>query len=175
MMMKKFSRFHMGAAIAVLLSGPVMASNTYFLTDRNGQVQFPLSPPNKATGGPGAIDNMTIGATKPAPGTFSQLNMGGGLPTIASGACGTTTNGAVVAGSTDQSGQITIGVATTTTCAVSFSKTLAPVPKACTISPMNAAAAAAGTAGGFVGSPSGTGFTITGLALASTNWSFHCL
>lgn len=50
------------------------AGNTIFLTDRNGQITFPISPPNRATGGPGFIDNMTIGATTPQPGTFTVLN-----------------------------------------------------------------------------------------------------
>ena len=89
------------ALLFVLMCAPARAGNTTFLTDKNGQITFPLSPPNRATSGPGLIDNMTIGATTPRPGTFSQINPAGGTPTIASGACGTGTNGAVVVGSVD--------------------------------------------------------------------------
>jgi hypothetical protein len=69
-MMKKIFFFALAASLAI---GSAFAANTVFLTDRNGQVIFPISPPNRATGGPGAIDNMAIGATTPAPGTFSTL------------------------------------------------------------------------------------------------------
>lgn len=160
--------------VLLIAALPARAGNTDFLTGRNASITFPLSPPNRANSTPGAIDNMTIGATTPAPGTFSQIIPGPGLPTITSGTCGTGTNGAVVAGSTNQSGRITIGAVATTSCPVLFSAALPVAPKACVIAPMNANAAAAGTAGGFVGAPSTTGFTITGLALASTNWSYHC-
>mgnify|MGYP003385243720 CR=1 FL=1 len=161
-------------SILALLFGitPARAGNTSFLTERNAAIVFPFSPPNRATSGPGLIDNMTIGATTPRPGTFSQIISGGGLPTIASGACGTTTNGTIVAGSTDQTGRITVGAAAATACAVSFSATLSPVPKSCTFSPMNAAAV---TAAAFIGAPSGTGFTLTTAgSFANTNWAYHC-
>lgn len=52
---------------------PAHSQSTIFLTDRNGQIPFPILPPNRATGGPGFIDNMTIGATTPRPGTFTTL------------------------------------------------------------------------------------------------------
>lgn len=162
------------ALLFALMCAPAHAGNTTFLTDKNGQVTFPLSPPNRATSGPGLIDNMTIGATTPRQGTFSQIISGGGLPTIASGACGTGTNGAVVAGSTDQSMKITIGAAATTTCTISFSATLSPVPKSCVFSPMNAAAIAAGALP-FIAAPSGTGVVLSGSVLASTNWAIHCM
>lgn len=57
--------------VAVLLllilvaTSPASAGNTTFLTDKNGNIVFPFSPPNRATGGPGAIDNTVIGATTP--------------------------------------------------------------------------------------------------------------
>lgn len=170
---------HMSRALVLAMSLSVLAvaanaANTYFLTDRNGQVLFPISPPNRATGGPGAIDNMAIGQTTPAPGSFSQVVPTGTIPTIASGACGAGTNGTVVAGSVNQSGKITIGATATTACAITFAGTMSPVAKSCVIAPMNAAAANATNAGGFVGAPTGTGFTITGIALASTNWSYQC-
>jgi hypothetical protein len=121
-----------------------------------------------------------IGATTPNSGKFTSVNASGqittsaGLPTIASGACGTTTNGAVVAGSTNQAGSITIGSASTTTCTISWSATLAAAPKACVFMAMNAAAIAATTLP-YVGIPSTTGVVFNGAVLASTNWNFICL
>jgi hypothetical protein len=169
-----FSRALALVLALVLAPSAAFAADTYFLTDKNGQVRFPLSPPNRAAGTPGSIDNMTIGGSTPAKGSFSQVVPVGGQPTIASGSCGTGTNGAVVAGSVNQSGQITIGASAATACPVVFNGTLSPAPKSCVISPTNAAAAAAGTAGGFVGIPSTTGFTISGAALANTNWAYQC-
>jgi hypothetical protein len=161
------------AAIAISLAPAVHAGNTNFLTERNGAITFPLSPPNRASSLPGAIDNMTIGATTPAAGTFSQLIPGGtSAPTITSGTCGTGANG-TISGS-NQTGRITIGAVATTACPVVFSPVMAVAPKSCTLTPGNAAAAASGTAGGFTGAPSTTGFTLTGLALASTVWNYQC-
>jgi len=122
-----------------------------------------------------------IGNTTPSTGAFTSLTASGqitstaGLPTIASGACGATSNGAVVAGSTNQSGNITIGAAATTTCTVSFSATLASAPKSCQIEPTNAAAAAQGTTVAYVSSVTTAGFVITGTALANANYGFLCL
>lgn len=115
--------------------------------------------------------NVWSGATN----TFSgQIITTAGLPTIASGACGTTTNGAVVAGSTNQAGSITIGAAATTTCTISWSATLASAPKACVFMAMNAAAIAATTLP-FVSAPSTAGVVFNGAVLASTNWSYICI
>lgn len=160
------------AILLLIISSPARAGNTNFLTEKNAAITFPISPPNRATGGAGAIDNMIIGATTPAPATFSLISPGGASPTIASGACGTTTNGTIVAGSTNNSGRITVGAAAATACAVSFSATLSPVPKACTFAPMNAAAV---TAAAFIGAPTGTGFTLTTAgSFANTNWAYQC-
>lgn len=64
--------------LVLAVSKPARADNTtIFLTDRNGQIPFPIGPPNRATGGPGSIDNMTIGASTPRPGTFTNLNWSG--------------------------------------------------------------------------------------------------
>ncbi len=65
------------AVFAIFATVQLFAANTVFLTDRNGQVSFPISPPNRANGTPGAIDNMTIGATTPAPATFSTITSNG--------------------------------------------------------------------------------------------------
>jgi hypothetical protein len=68
-------------SILALLFGvaPARAGNTVFLTDRNGQITFPLSPPNRATSGPGLIDNMDIGNTTPKAGSFTTLKTTDGL------------------------------------------------------------------------------------------------
>lgn len=108
--------------------------------------------------------------------TFAnQIVSTAGLPTIASGACGATTNGAVVAGSTNQSGNITIGSAGTTTCTVSFSATLGVAPNACIVFPTNATAAATGTTVAYVSSITTGHFVLTGSALASANYAYICL
>lgn len=173
--MKSKIRILLAASLAVALLAPAAhAANTIFLTDRNGQLQFPLSPPNRATGAPGAIDNMAIGATTPAPGRFTQVQPAGSAPAIASGACGTGTNGAVVAGSTATSGQITIGAAATTTCTATFTPALTVAPKACTFFPMNAAAAATGTTVAFASAPTTAGFVLNGTALANANYAYQC-
>lgn len=72
--MKKLVLLAIAASLAI---GSALAGNTIFLTDKNGNVQFPMSPPNRSSGAPGAIDNMTIGATTPAAGSFTILNTQG--------------------------------------------------------------------------------------------------
>lgn len=78
------SRFAVLAA-AIAIAGaaaflaPAHAGNTSFLTERNAAITFPFSPPNRATSGPGAIDNMDIGNTTPKAGSFSTLKSTDGL------------------------------------------------------------------------------------------------
>ncbi len=98
-----------------------------------------------------------------------------GTPTIASGACGATSNGTLGAGSTNQAGLLQIGSATTTTCTVSFSTTLAAAPLACVLFPANAAAAATGTTVARVSSISTSSWVLTGSALANANYYYHCI
>lgn len=90
------SRFALVAAVLAASMGllvPAVAGNTTFLTDKNGNIVFPFSPPNRATPGPGAIDNMTIGATTPAAGAFTSLTAPG---TTAPAATTATGNGGTV-------------------------------------------------------------------------------
>lgn len=103
-----------------------------------------------------------------------QLVPAYGTPVISSGNCGATTNGALASGSTNQSGQVQIGSATTTSCLVTFSTTLAVAPIACLLFPANATAAATGTTVARVSSISTVEFTITGSALANANYYYHC-
>lgn len=88
--------------------------------------------------------------------------------TIASGACGTGSNGTI--SGNDQSGVITIGAATTTTCAISFANQFATVARSVHLTAANAGAATA-ISGEYVSALSTSGFTITG-TLASTTWYY---
>lgn len=125
-----------------------------------------------------AVNNMTGNGT-PQAGTFTtvkasdQISSTAGTPSIASGNCGTGTNGAVAAGSTNQSGSITIGASATTTCQVDFSKTLDATPRAVVIFPANATAAATGTTVAYVSALTTAHFIITGSALASANYYYY--
>lgn len=135
-----------------------------FIFSSAGNLEFLVSP----LGSDALVINGTTGAT-----TFNkQIISAFGTPTIASGACGTGTNGTISGG--NQSGIVTIGAAPTTACVVSFSATIT-APKACVISPGNAAAAATGTTVAWVAAPSTTGWTINGSALANTVYSYVCL
>lgn len=116
------------------------------------------------------ISGATLSGTTTASGLLRSTF---GVPTIASGACGATTNGAI--SGTNQSGIVTIGAAATTTCTVSYSATLAFAPGACVIFPGNAAAAATGTTVARAGTPSTSAWVITGSALANTVYSYICL
>ena len=60
-------------ALLIAPSARAAQCNTIFLTDKNGNLSFPFCPPNRANSTPGFIDNMTIGANVPAPGTFTNL------------------------------------------------------------------------------------------------------
>jgi hypothetical protein len=66
------------AAAAALLAGSLgaLATSNTFVTSI-GDLVFPFAPPPQ-TGGPGTIDNMTIGATTPAAGHFTTLSSTGG-------------------------------------------------------------------------------------------------
>ena len=125
----------------------------------------PLLNGNNTTSG----NNMHSGTE-----TFSsQIIPAYGTPTIASGACGATTNGTLAAGSTNQSGEVIIASATTTTCTVSFSTTLAAAPLACVLQAGNAQAATE-LANEYISAITTGHFVITGTALASTSYYYHC-
>lgn len=67
------SIFTTAAAALVAASIAAFAANTTFFTSI-GDIVFPISPPTNAGATPGAIDNMTIGATTPRPGTFTTVD-----------------------------------------------------------------------------------------------------
>jgi len=171
----------LAVAICALLSmgGAAIAGSTGLWTAKTGTIVFPFTAPTKNPAAPGAIDNMVIGATTPQAATVTTLSAtdmissAAGATTIASGGCGTGTNGSVAG--TNQVGQITIGATATTACTVNFSKTLAAAPKACIVFPANAAAAATGTTVAYVSAITTAHFVLTGSALASTVYNYLCM
>lgn len=120
------------------------------------------------TGGVAGICPLVMTTTSTV--SFSQ----GGTPTIASGACGTGTNGTIGAGSTDQSGFVTIGAVATTSCTVSFHTTLQVAPTTCVITPGNATAVGA-TVLAWVAAPSTASWVINGSVLANTVFRYICI
>lgn len=169
-MMKKLIAF----AFSLLLVNPLYAAslNHYqpgFRTINGSTLNLMVDAVNNLTG------NGTPGPITGTTGVFSgQLRTTFGTPTIASGACGTTTNGVITSG-TNQAGLITIGSASTTTCTVSFSATLTNAPNACVVFPASAGAAATGTTVAYVSSITTAQFVITGSALASTAYYYFCM
>jgi len=137
-----------------------LAANMTFVTSI-GDIVFPFSPPTTNPVGPGSISNMSL--------SFS----GTGTPTVPSATCASG-NGTLGAGSTNQSGLLQLGATATTSCVVAFSSTLSPAPVACNATPANAAAAAQGTTVARISAVSGTGFTMTGTALANANYYYTC-
>lgn len=77
--MKNSARIALAAA-TLLAFAPLaaIAANTTLFSSRSGDVTFPISPP-PASGGNGAIDNMNLGATTPAPGSFSTFKSADGV------------------------------------------------------------------------------------------------
>lgn len=126
---------------------------------------------------PAATDTVAVlGAAQTFSGneTFSgQIIPAYGTPTIASGACGATTNGTLAAGSTNQSGEIIIASASTASCTVSFSATLSAAPLACIVGAGNSQASTEITAA-YVSAITTGHFVLTGTTLASTDWYYHC-
>lgn len=117
----------------------------------------------------------------PAAGAAGQVDVNGhfllgkqSTPTVASGACGTGTNGSITSGS-DQSFELAIGAVATTSCVVSFGSTWTTRPRSCVMTAGNAAGIAAGTLA-FIPAAgvTATTVTITGTALASTLWNVQC-
>ena len=53
-----------------------MSGTTVLFSSKTGDINFPITPPSTADA-PGAIDNMTIGAATPAPGSFTTLAASG--------------------------------------------------------------------------------------------------
>lgn len=80
----RLSRFGVHASILALslslaasAAVPAFAGNTNFLTEQNGAITFPFSPPNRANSTPAAIDNTIIGATTPQNSFFKNITTTG--------------------------------------------------------------------------------------------------
>jgi len=181
------------AANGLLISGNYVEgtnSGAFAVANSTASATVPTLLPNKAstTGGIGADTagdvSIIASATEIMRATSSALTFNAaatftkqiittfGMPSIASGACGATTNGSV--SGTNQAGLITIGSATTTTCTVSFSTTIT-APNSCVVFPANATAAATGTTVARVSSIGTTSFVVSGSALASSNYYYICI
>lgn len=166
-------------------------TNVYSLATQTGSGYVGSTPAASLTiaGGSGETGGLGLdasggGSTAPVTlkgGSTAGVSVGpfavptGSIPTIASNACGSTTQGTVASGSTDMSGAITVGTAAVTSCAVSFAVTHVTTPKACQITPANSTAAAVGTTGAYVSAISASGFTISGLNLSSAEYNFLCM
>jgi len=93
---------------------------------------------------------------------------GTGTPTIASGACGTGTNGTIAANGNDQGFEVLIGSAATTSCVITFASAFTTAPRAAQLTAADSAALP-GSAGDYVSGLTTTTLTITGTALANAN------
>ena len=142
-------------------------------TDSGSATNLTINAKGTGTIGIGSVSTGAVTVT-PSAIFAGQLTTTFGTPTIASGACGATTNGVITSG-TNQAGLITIGSAATTTCTVSFSATLAAVPNACVVFPASSGAAATGTTVAYVSAVTTGHFVITGSALASTAYYYLCI
>lgn len=58
-----------------------IAGNTTLWSSTLGDLNFPFTPPSNAGATPGSIDNMVIGATTPAPATFTPIHIDNGTKT----------------------------------------------------------------------------------------------
>lgn len=115
-----------------------------------------------------ASGDQTIGAAT------GNVRIGtGSVPTIASGACGTGTNGTIAAASRSNAGTVQIGAAATTVCTVVFATAMTAAP-VCVIAPANSAGVGA-TVLAYVSANTVNGFVITGTALANVNFNYVCL
>lgn len=123
---------------------------TTLFSSAKGDLTFPISPPTKTA--PGAMDNMAIGASTPAPGAFTTLS--------ASGAVGLS-GGLSNAGTVVLNGATPVTVANATLTAKSLiiftlktvGGTVGAIPAPQTVTP-------------------GTGFTVAGTALDTSTYNF---
>lgn len=147
-------------------TAPFSASQAYAWSPQVGGILI-------GTGGAAPITFATTSVAVATIDATGHLRLSGSaVPTIASGACGTGTNG-TISGS-DQSGQITIGAAATSACAVSFGSAFTAAPRACVFAAASAGSAAT-TVLPFISAISTGGFTLSGTLLANTAWYYSCI
>jgi collagen type VII alpha len=182
--MRKHLPTLIAAAVTFLVSVAAVAGNNTFFTSI-GDLIFPFTPP-PAAGTPGTIDNMTIGATTPAAGTFTTINgsgnftlaaiVGGATPFPITGqapATATSAGGAVaiaggIGGGTSGAGGATslTGGAGTTNAVGGISSVIGGAGQG---TGNGAAARLTGGASGTGATGAGGAATIAGGAAASTN------
>lgn len=157
--MKKFL-LALGAFALIACAAPANAGNTVLFSSSKGDISFPISPPSADALTPGLLDNTTIGATTPAPATFTSVKFSGTAP--APTGTGTPT---IVATSTDTAGEVTAG-ASATSVIITFSsvKTNAPF---CVVTSQTQLAAFAYTI-------TGTAITITQTATSGNKIDYNC-
>lgn len=110
------------------------------------------------------IQNFLIGDT-----SKGILIWRGPTTTIAANACGSSTQGTLKAGSNDISGEVTVGTAAVTSCAVSFANTHTAAPNCIVTSQV------AGTVVGFGYTASTTALTVTATsAFDGTVFDYYC-
>lgn len=149
-----------GLAPSPTLVTPVIGAATGTTLSLSGA----LTAPSHTT----ASGDLTIGAST------GNVRVGtGSVPTIASGACGTGTNGTIAAASRSNAGTVQIGASAATTCTVVFASAMTTAP-VCVIAPADSAGVGA-TVLAYVSSNTVNGFVITGTALANVNFNYICL
>jgi hypothetical protein len=81
------------AVVAALVASSIaaLAANTTFFTSI-GDLAFPFTAPSSGGATPGTIDNMTIGGTTPAVGTFGAIHLDNGIKTATAVAGAATLN-----------------------------------------------------------------------------------
>lgn len=153
------------AALVALLPAQAFAGNTTLYSPTQGDLVFPLSPPAPQTSAPGALDNTTIGATTPQPGTFTALSAASqkftGTAPVPTGT-GTPT---IAAGSTDSAGEVTAG-ASATSVIITFNSVKASAPF-CEVTSQTQLAAFAYTI-------STSAISITQTATSGNKIDYHC-
>jgi hypothetical protein len=109
----------------------------------------------------------------------APLRSTGSPPTIASNACGSTTQGVVASGGNDNDFKVTVGTTSVSSCTISFANTWLTAPSACVTEAADILASAVTTTKPYISSISttqmvisqGTGATVT---LDSAAYYIHC-
>lgn len=115
------------AADTWFLKSVAADNNLNFVNDTNNRVTF-------TSGG-----LVGIGTTAPA-GTLTvvgHIHTKGTAPTVATNDCGSTSQGAIVTKSTDNSGSVTVGTVAPTSCAITFATTWTNAPNCVAVDDSN--------------------------------------
>jgi hypothetical protein len=111
------------------------------------------------------IENLIYGRSD-----LGKVGVEGPIPSIASNACGSTTQGTLATGSSDTAGEVTVGTTGVTSCAVSFANAWTNAPF-CVVSEQTSLA----TVLGFGYTISTSALTVTATSgFSSTKFDYHC-